>query len=53
MSGKITMAKKGMLTEAQDTIVDVAKAGAAIVKPVASAALSAAAVAATGRFWKA
>jgi len=42
------MAKKSMLTEAQDSVSEVAKAGAAIVKPVASAALGAAAAAAAG-----
>jgi len=42
------MAKKSMLTEAQDSISEAAKTGAAVVKPVASAALGAAAAAAAG-----
>ena len=42
------MAKKSTLTEAQKSISGAAKTGAAIVKPVASAALGAAAAAAAG-----
>ena len=42
------MAKKTMLTEAQELISEAAKTGAAAVKPVASAALAPAAAAAAG-----
>jgi hypothetical protein len=42
------MAKKSMMSEAQDTIVDAAKTGAQGVKTVASDALGAAAAAAAG-----
>src|SRR3954468_9185451 len=45
---RIPMAKRSMIREAQNTISDAAKTGAAAVKPVAGAALGAAAEAAAG-----